>query len=162
MPYLSCLSPNPWPFIMCQKSTSVNRIGGWLWRQMMWCNYWRDLVTNLPKPSSLRPPWVMVSTTSSPTTSSPWWPLSCATLEILQQSPVISRVEKIQSWVSQSLAMPRMRENKLLRKQGDLCIIKVSSNLNFYLVDIISISLNIIVDKSLNYTSFRTNRIYLT
>ena len=34
---------------------------------------------------------------------------------------------------------------------------KVSCGLNFHLVDIISINLNVIVNKSLNYTFFMTN-----
>jgi len=39
---------------------------------------------------------------------------------------------------------------------------KVSCDVNFHLLDIISVSVNVIIDKSLNYVSFLTNWIHHT
>ena len=73
------------------------------------------------------PPWAVVSPIVCP-----WCSQDVPTIEI---SPTIShhfKSRKIQSWVFLFYTIPRMRENKLLRRQGDLCIMKVSYGLNFH------------------------------
>jgi len=81
----------------------------------------------------------------------------CQLLKLLQQSPAILRIGKNPILSFLILRLTKMRYNKFPIKQRDLCIIKLSCKLNFHLMEIISISLNVTRDKYLNYTSFLTN-----
>ena len=97
--------------------------------------------------------------------SQPWHPPRATrgghyhSLEISNNLPHSKSRKKIQSWIFWSCAVLRVREDKLLRKLGALCIMKISYDLNFHLVDAILISLSVVGDKSLNNASFLINGI---